>query len=216
MRIMESRKSKRSLRMALVLGAAVAGTALVGFGGLAVWNAYTENAGNSVAAGTLSHTNNTSCVSLLGTIPIGAGNGWCSAVISVTAINSTWSGQNGTIKIDNTGSLTSTFSMSMPAAPSGSLCADLTLKVTDLNSTAPDTGTVYPVTALSSTMSATSLYSNASTPSLNWTGNGTAGAGTGATGNTFTLAVAPGGSYGGHSTDAGQSCTFSILFTQGA
>ena len=48
-KVMESRKSKRSLRMALVLGAAVAGTALVGFGGLAAWNAYTENAGNSVA-----------------------------------------------------------------------------------------------------------------------------------------------------------------------
>ena len=46
------RKSRRSLRVALVLGAAVAGTALVGWGGLAAWSAYTENAGNSVAAGT--------------------------------------------------------------------------------------------------------------------------------------------------------------------
>ena len=63
---MEHRKSKRSLRVALVLGAAVAGTALVGWGGLAAWNAYTENAGNSVAAGTLTHANGLSCVSRWG------------------------------------------------------------------------------------------------------------------------------------------------------
>jgi hypothetical protein len=185
---------------------------------LAVWNAYTENAGNSVAAGTLSHTNNTSCVSLLGTIPIGAGNGWCSAVISVTAINSTWSGQNGTIKIDNTGSLTSTFSMSMPAAPSGSLCADLTLKVTDLNSTAPDTGTVINTTALNSAGLTTpvSLYSNASTPSLSWTGGGVAGTGTGATADTFSVAMTPGTGFASDYADQGTSCTFGLLFTQTA
>ena len=41
---METRKSKRSLRLALVMGAAVAGTALVGWGGLAAWQAYTQNA----------------------------------------------------------------------------------------------------------------------------------------------------------------------------
>jgi len=214
MRIMESRKSKRSLRMALILGAAVAGTALVGFGGLAAWYAYTENAGNSVAAGTLSHTNNTSCVSLLGTIPIGAGNGWCSAVISVTAINSTWSGQNGTIKIDNTGSLTSTFSMSMPSAPSGSLCGDLTLKVTSLSTGAP--GTPYAATALSTTMGATAVDNDAGTPSALWSPNGTAGTGTGATGNTFTFTVAAGTGFATNYADAGQSCTFSILFTQTA
>ena len=54
---METRKSKRSLRLALVMGAAVAGTALVGWGGLAAWQAYTQNAGNAFAVGTLTHTN---------------------------------------------------------------------------------------------------------------------------------------------------------------
>ena len=49
------RKSRRSLRIALVMGTMVAGTALVGWGGLAAWSAYTENAGNSATAGTLSH-----------------------------------------------------------------------------------------------------------------------------------------------------------------
>ena len=79
---MENRKSKRSLRVALVLGAAVAGTALVGWGGLAAWSAYTENAGNSVAAGTLRTTTTSAPTARpsIGGAPGGAGPGWCSAV----------------------------------------------------------------------------------------------------------------------------------------
>ena len=213
---MDKRHSGRSLRVALVLGAAVAATALVGFGGLAAWNAYTENAGNSVGAGTLTHANNTSCVSLLGTVPVGAGNGWCSAVVSISPVNSTWGGTTGTITIANTGSLSSTFVMSMPAAPSGSLCADLTLKVTDLATTAPDLGTPYAATALSTTMGTTHIYNDAGTPSLTWTGGGAPATGTGPTGDTFTLTVGTGASFSTRSTDAGQSCTFSVLFTQSA
>jgi len=49
------RKRRRSVRIALVLGAVVASTAVIGWGGLAAWSAYTENAGNSAAAGTLAH-----------------------------------------------------------------------------------------------------------------------------------------------------------------
>ena len=65
---MEQRKSKRSVRVALVLGAAVAGTALVGWGGLAAWQAYTQNAGNAFTTGSIGHTNvvkggNTTCTS---------------------------------------------------------------------------------------------------------------------------------------------------------
>jgi hypothetical protein len=203
--------------MALVLGAAVAGTALFGFGGLAAWYAYTENAGNSVAAGTLSHAQTVACVSSLGTIPTsssGVAGGWCNAAISITGINSIWTGTTGTITVTNTGSLASTFTMQMPAAPSGSLCADLTLKVTDPDTGAP--GTPYAATALSSTMGATSLYNNAATPSLSWTGGGTAGTGAGATGNTFTLTIGVSGTYPTDSTDAGQSCAFNLLFTQSA
>jgi hypothetical protein len=211
---MESRKSKRSLRMALVLGAAVAGTALVGFGGLAAWNAYTENAGNSVAAGTLAHANNTSCLSLTAT-PISTGSNWCSAVITINGVWSGWTAQTGTIKIANTGSLTSTFQVSM-AAGTGGLCADLTLKVTDLNSLAPYTVPVYGPTALTTAMPLTSIYSNAATPSLNWTGNGAAGTGTGATANTFTLTVGPGSGLVNDATDQGTNCTFNVLFTQAA
>ncbi len=219
MRIMERHTSKRSLRAALVLGAAVAGTALVGWGGLAAWNAYTENAGNSVAAGTLAHANGVSCVSLLGTIPTTTGTGWCSATITVgNADPATWTGTTGSIIIANTGSLKGTFTLALPAAASGGLCADLTLKVTDLNSTAPDTGTVIPTTALTAAGLTTgvSLYSNAATPSLSWTGGGVAGTGTGVTANTFTVAVNPGGSFTSNAADQGTTCTFGLLFSQTA
>jgi hypothetical protein len=215
-----SHGARRSLRVAAVLGAVVASTALVGWGGLAAWNAYTENAGNSVAAGTLSHANGASCVSLLGTIPTSAGTGWCAAAVSIAGVDpANWTGTSGTIKIANTGSLKTTFTLSMGTggqAPTGGLCADVTLKVTDLNTVAPDTGTVWATTALNGTFTAANLYSNAATPSLSWTGGGTAGSGTGATANTFTVAVAPGANFAGDSTDAGASCTFGLLFSQTA
>jgi len=215
---MEGHRSRRSLRVALVLGAAVAGTALVGWGGLAAWQAYTENAGNSVAAGTLSHANGLSCVSNLGAIPT-SGTGWCAATITVANVDpATWTSTVGTIIIANTGSLKSTFTLNLPAAASGSLCADVTLQVKDLNTTAPDTGTVIASTALTTAALTTpvSLYSNAGTPSLSWTGGGVAGTGTGATANTFTVTVAPGSGFAGDYADQGTSCSFGLLFSQTA
>ena len=123
----------------------------------------------------------------------------------------------GVVKIDNTGSLQSTFSMSMPSAPvstGGTICADLTLAVTDPDTGAP--GTPYAATALTSTMAATAIDNNAGAPSATWSPNGTAGTGTGATGNTFTFTVAALPAFANDYADAGQSCTFSILFTQTA
>jgi hypothetical protein len=216
---MGNRTRKRSLRVALVLGAAVAGTALVGWGGLAAWQAYTENAGNSVAAGTLAHANGLSCVSSLGVTPTSGGGptaGWCSAVVTVGNADPA----NGvlpysaTVKIANTGSLSSTFAMSMPAAATGTggtICQDLTLAVTDLNGT-----TDYAATALSTQMGSIGLKNNAGTPSTTWSPNGTAGTGTGATANTFTFTVAAGTNFPSDYADAGQSCSFNILFSQTA
>ena len=65
-------------------------------------------------------------------------------------------------------------------------------------------------------MGATTVDNNAGTPSATWSPNGTTGTGTGATGNTFTFTVAALTSFGNNYADAGQSCTFSILFTQTA
>jgi hypothetical protein len=214
------KKSRRSLRVALVMGAMVAGTAVVGWGGLAAWSAYTENAGNSAAAGTLSHANGASCVSLLGTIPTSAGTGWCTATVTISGVDpANWASTVGQIKIANTGSLKTTFTLSMGTGaqtPTGTLCADVTLGVTDLNTIAPDTGTVWATTALTGAFTATSLYSNAAAPILSWTGGGTAGTGTGATANTFTVTAAPGAGFATHYSDAGASCTFGLLFSQTA
>ncbi|HYA00671.1 MAG TPA: hypothetical protein VEK76_10010 [Candidatus Binatia bacterium] len=214
---MEKRMGRRSLKVALVAFTAVAGTALVGWGGLAAWNAYTENAGNSVAAGTLTHNNYVSanCASNLGTVPVSSGPGWCSAFITVTNVDpAAGLPVTGNVKIDNTGSLQSTFAMSMPAAAvgtGGTICQDLTLSMTDKNGT-----NVYPAAALSTQMGSTSLKNNAATPSTTWSPNGVAGTGSGATGNTFTFTVAAGGGFANDFADAGQSCSFNILFTQTA
>jgi len=219
---MEKRKSGRHLRLTLVLAATVAGTALVGWGGLAAWNAYSVNAGNSVAAGTLAHNNDVSanCASVLGTVPTSSGPGWCSAFISVTGVDpvnfTTIVPPAGyTIKIDNTGSLQSTFQLQMGTgaqAPTGSLCADLTLAVKDKNS-----NTVWTSAAIAAAnFTATNLYNNAATPSYTWSPNGTAGTGTGATGDTFTFTVGMGAGFATDSTDAGASCSFGVVFAQTA
>ena len=213
------RKSRRSLRIALVMGTMVAGTALVGWGGLAAWSAYTENAGNSATAGTLSHANGLACVSSLGVVPT-TGTGFCTATITISGVDpANWTSTVNTIKIANTGSLKSTFTLSMGTAlqaPTGSLCADVTLGVTDLNSGSPDNGTVWYPTALTGTFTAASLYNNAAAPVLSWTGGGAAGTWTGATANTFTVTAAPGAGFATHYADAGTSCTFGLLFSQTA
>ena len=213
------RQHRRSLRIALVMGAVVASTAVIGWGGLAAWSAYTETAGNSAAAGTLSHANGLACVSSLGVVPT-TGTGFCTATITISGVDpANWTSTVNTIKIANAGSLKSTFTLSMGTAlqaPTGSLCADVTLGVTDLNTGSPDNGTVWYPTALPGPFTAPSLYSNAAAPVLSWTGGGTAGTGTGATADTFTVTAAPGNGFATHYADAGTSCTFGLLFSQTA
>jgi hypothetical protein len=193
---MENRKSKRSLRVALVLGAAVAGTALVGWGGLAAWSAYTENAGNSVAAGTLTHNNyvSSNCASTLGTAPVGVGPAGAprSSPSPVRTRPTTSCRSPAPIKIDNTGNLKSTFSMSMPAAATGGLCADLTLKVTRPLTWGPG----HPVRGYRPDLDhdGRDQRLQQTPPRRPRSGRPTAsaGTGTGATGNTFTFTVASG------------------------
>ncbi len=210
---MENQRSKRSLRIALVLGAAVAGTALVGFGGLAAWNAYTQNAGNTFAAGTLQHNNqaNGATSDCYSTATVTT----CSVIVSGSGLSSTWGGTSGTVDITNTGSLNSSFDVLMPAAPTGSLCADLDLGIVD-NQTTP--ATVYGPAALTSALGSTAIADsagNATWPSyVSGTGPGTAGT------NTFTFNVDPVSS-GPHtfSTDnnaPGETCSFNVEFDQSA
>jgi hypothetical protein len=201
---MENRKSKRSLRLALVLGAAVAGTALVGWGGLAAWQAYTQNSGNAFAVGSLSHTNvangGVTCDSTNSSAT--AASTPCSVIVSGSSLTSAWTGSTGTVVITDTGALPSTFAVSTPAGdnPSGSLCADLSLTVTGADSVTPyvDQTSIGP-------LSATALRTSAG--SASWAeGNS----------NTFTFAVAPDGGFATNNSVPGESCSFDILFTQSA
>jgi hypothetical protein len=213
------RRLSRRIRIALVLWGTVATTGLISFGGLASWQSYTDNP-SSVAAESLGHANTSagvSCTSVSSTTLLNQSGDTCSAVIAIANVSpdSPATLATGTVRIVNTGQLSSTFSLSMLTAPRGNLCADLQLTVTDLNSGAPDSGTVYPATTLSAQItSPITLYDNAATPSTTWTGGGTAPGGTGATGNTFTLSVTKGPSFNTDSADQGQSCSFDTLFTE--
>ena len=204
---METRKSKRSLRLALVMGAAVAGTALVGWGGLAAWQAYTQNAGSAFAVGTLTHTNQVAGSSTVCSSTLSQGSpGACEVIVggpigSPDQLTSDFPGTSGAVTITNTGSLTSNFTMSMPAAPASSaLCNDLTLTVTDNESPAV---TVYSATSLAAQMAPVTLKSSS-------------GAGAWATSdsNKFTFAIAPTTGFAGDDSVLGTSCSFTILFTQ--
>jgi len=126
---METRKSKRSVRLALVLSAAVAGTALVGWGGLAAWQAYTQNAGNAFTTGSIGHTNQVSGKTLVCQSTTAESTS-CDVIVTAANMGSNWGGATGKVTITSTASLPSTFTLSTPAAPTGPLCSDLTLLVT--------------------------------------------------------------------------------------
>ena len=106
--------------------------------------------------------------------------------------------------ITDTASLPSTFTLSTPADPSGLLCSYLTLEVTGSGS---DNSTyVNQQAGIGSIPTSTSLNTNAGSSSWNL-GNS----------NTFNFAVGTTASYSATNSGAGgQSCTFSVLFTQAA
>jgi hypothetical protein len=198
----------RFIRVALVLAATVAGTGLVGFGGLAAWQGYTENAGNSVAAGTVTHSNavgSATCTSVNTVAQLNQTGNVCAAIINVTGVDpaSPATLATGGVKITSTGTLKSTFTMQMPAVPSGNLCADLTLGVVDSSSV-----TYYPTTVLTSQMGSTNLNDSAGASPWPGTAPGPAGS------DTYTFTITKGTNFNADASDAGQSCGFAILFTQ--
>jgi len=204
------RRHTRSIRVALVLATTVAATGLVGFGGLAAWQAYTENANDNVAAGTLGHTNtvaSATCTSVSSIALLNQTGNVCATIINVAGVDpaSPNTLATGGVKITSTGTLNSTFTMQMPAAPAGNLCADLVLTVVDQSSV-----TDYPATALTTTMASVNL--NDSAGASNWPGTAPGPAGT----DTYTFTITKGANFNNDASDAGQSCGFSILFTQQA
>jgi hypothetical protein len=204
------RQRTRSLRLAVVLAATVGATALVGFGGLAAWQSYSENAGNSVAAGTLGHNNTVgtaTCTSVATTALLNQAGNICAVIINVSGVSPTSPATlaTGAVTITSTGTLKSTMTMQMPAAASGNLCADLLLGVVDASSV-----TDYTATALTTQMGTVTL--NDSAGAATWPGTSPGPAGS----DTYTFTITKGTNFNTDTQDAGQSCSFSILFTQQA
>jgi hypothetical protein len=148
MSIERKTSDRRKLRAGMVFVLVVAGTALIGWGGLAAWQAVTQNNGST--ASTLGvHMSNLATVSGgtgvtcndQGTISPGP----CGAIFAVAGITPGYSSTMpvGTVKITNTGTEASTFKLSESGTVSGggnplyqlstdtTLCSNLMLTVND-------------------------------------------------------------------------------------
>jgi len=138
----------RKLRAGMVLALVVAGTALIGWGGLAAWDAVTQNNGSTAVTEGV-HMTNAATVHGGSTITCTDETSptACGAIFAAQNITPGWSGTVGTVQITNTGTEASTFVLeltptalpSVSAAPhdtywvaaDNTLCADLTLTITD-------------------------------------------------------------------------------------
>ncbi|MEO9044185.1 MAG: hypothetical protein ABI352_04060 [Candidatus Dormibacter sp.] len=190
-------KGKRKLRLVVLIGGTLAAMGIIGFGGLAAWTVTTQNGGSTFATGTVHHTNlakvggagaGVSCTDL--TSP-----GSCGIVFTLAGAKP-GSSTMGTVQLTNTGSLASTFQLTLASATGGTMCSSLNAQIVD-NEAAP--ATVY--NGALSTMPAQNLKQSAG--SLSWA-NGDSG--------TYTITVSlPNGSA---NTDMGQTCTVGYTWTQ--
>lgn len=190
-------RRRRRLRLVIVIGGSLAAMAVIGFGGLAAWTVTTQNGGSTFATGTVHHTNlakvgglgsGVSCTDL--TSP-----GACGVIFTLSGAKP-GSSTTGTVQLTSTGSLTSTFQLTLASATGGTMCTSLNAQIVD-NEAAP--ATVY--NAALSTMTAQNLKQSAG--SLTWNTNDT---GT----YTFTISL-PNTSA---NTDMGQTCTVVYTWTQ--
>ena len=194
----EKRKHKK-LRLLLILGVSVLATAAIGFGGLAAWTVTTQNNGSTFSTGTVHHSN-------LATVSGGAGvsctdqAGVCGIIFTSLANQKPGSpATTGTVKIVNTGSLTSTFVLTEASAVTSgagvTLCHDLNLSIVG-NDAGP---TTYYNSALDG-LGATPLKQSGA--SLNWANLDT---------GTYTFSITLPGSA---STDMGSTCTAAFTWSQ--
>jgi spore coat-associated protein N len=190
-------RGSRNLHLAALAAGTLAVAGLIGFGGLAAWTVTTQNNGSTFATGTVHHTN----LAKVG----GAGAGVscndttspasCGVIFTLAAAKP-GSSTTGTVQLTNTGTLPSTFTLTLASATGGTLCNSLNALIVD-NEATP--ATVY--NASLSAMGAQSL--KASTASATWN---TSDTGT----YTFTISL-PAGSA---NSDMGQTCTAAYLWTQ--
>jgi hypothetical protein len=190
-------KGKRKLRLVVLIGGTLAAMGIIGFGGLAAWTVTTQNGGSTFATGTVHHTNlakvggagaGVSCTDL--TSP-----GSCGIIFTLAGAKP-GSSTTGTVQLTNTGSLASTFQLSLTSATGGTMCTSLNAQVVD-NEAIP--ATVY--NAGLSIMPAQNLKQSAG--SLSWATSDTAT-------YTFTISL-PNASA---NSDMGQTCTVVYTWTQ--
>jgi hypothetical protein len=144
MSIERKSSDRRKLRAGMVFVLVLAGTALIGWGGLAAWQAVTQNNGST--ASTLGvHMSNSATVGTGAAVPCTDQSvpGTCGAIFDVGGITPGYpTTQVGTVQITNTGTEASTFHLSLSSATvsgedglwtaaDSTLCSDLQLTVND-------------------------------------------------------------------------------------
>jgi len=212
MSIERKSSDRRKLRAGMVFVLVVAGTALIGWGGLAAWQAVTQNNGSTATTLGVHMQNSAQVVGGHAvTCTDQTSPNACGAIFNASGIVPGWGpNQVGSVAITNTGTESSTFQLTLASAKVSAadtswdgtadttLCADLQLKVTD--SQAPMAAIVYQG-ALASMPAETISDSG---------GNGTWV--TGAT-NTFTFSLSLPGNATHIATDEDSTCT--AVFTWG-
>ncbi|MGA8015924.1 MAG: hypothetical protein WCB85_08415 [Candidatus Dormiibacterota bacterium] len=135
----------RKVRAGMVLLLVLAGTALIGFGGLAAWQAVTQNNGSTASTLGVHHSN---VATVTGGTAVSCTDqtspSACGVIFDVSKITPGYGPtQAGTVAITNIGSETSTFSLQLSAAPAvtgddsfwtasdDTLCSDLQLTISD-------------------------------------------------------------------------------------
>ncbi len=187
--VSRSPRRDRKVRAGMVLVLVLAGTALIGWGGLAAWQAVTQNNGSTAITdgvhmqNVATPTGGTSTTCTDQTSPSG-----CGVIFTVSNITPGYGpAAVGTVAITNTGSEQATFDVSLKsAAVTGAdsfwnastdttLCSDLQLTVTD-----SETSPVTVYTGSLSAMSATGIAVKDSGGSAIWPSGAT---------NTFTFTL---------------------------
>jgi hypothetical protein len=212
------RRRGRRLRLALACAGTLLATGLIGYGGLAAWNAYTDNPA-SVAAQSLGHRNaapggTCNAVTSTAQLTYQPASGGCAYLFNLDTAASEVSPDSPstlgttTVAITNTGVMPSDFSVGSlrspveSPSPGTSLCSDLTLTISDTAN-----GTIWTGSA-DTAVSVTSLRDSAGAVTWPGTSPGLAGS------DTYTVSLSKGPNFDADSQDQGSTCSFDLLFTQ--
>jgi hypothetical protein len=190
-------KGRKAAALFMLGGGTIAALGLVGFGGMSAWTVATQNNGSTFATGTVHHSNlakvggagaGVSCTDA--TSPASCG------VIFTLAGAKPGSSTTGTVQLTNTGSLASTFQLTLASAAGGTLCTSLNAQIVD-----NEAGAVTVYNGSLAAMTAQNLKQSAGNPIWNTGDSGT---------YTFTISLP----LGSANSDMGQTCTAAYTWTQ--